>query len=49
MLRATILDMQLAVKLGSEYLALRLEVNINVPPNARIELGSILAFDMRLY
>ena len=34
---------------GSEYLALRPEVNVNVRPKARIELGSILAFVMRLH
>ena len=37
------------VRPGSEYLALRLEVNVNVQPNARIELGSILAFVVRLH
>ena len=31
-----------SLRSGSEYLALRPEVNVNVWPNARIELGSIL-------
>ena len=34
---------------GSEYLALQLEVNVNARANARIELGSILAFVVRLH
>ena len=37
------------LKPGSQYLALRPEVNVNVRANARIELGSILAFVVRLH
>ena len=32
-----------------QYLVLQPEVNVNVQPNARIELGSILAFVVRLH
>ena len=37
------------VKADLQYLALRPEVNVNVWANARIELGSILAFVVRLH
>ena len=37
------------VRPGSQYLASRLEVNVNARANARIELGSILAFVVRLH
>ena len=37
------------VKAVLQYLALRLEVNVNVRANARIELGSILAFVVRVH
>ena len=37
------------LKVDLQYLALRPEVNVNVRANARIELGSILAFVVRLH
>ena len=37
------------IRPGSEYLALQPEVNVNARANARIVLGSILAFVVRLH
>ena len=37
------------VKLGSEYLALRSKVNVNIWPNTTRELGCILAFVICLH
>ena len=37
------------VRPGSQYLASQPEVNVNARANARIELGSILAFVVRLH
>ena len=41
--------LHLRLRPGSQYLASRPEVNVNARANARIELGSILAFVVRLH